>query len=164
MASYVVMEPHSGSGRGTGRERAVLVRDGFHLLAFLVPALWLLFNRLWLETLLVVAVSVVLSVAGSYAGLGPAAPALSFIVALYVGLEGPALRLAALRRRGWREWGVVEADNAADAEIRYLAGDATYQDEAPTAQVPSPGPSPAQSAPRPPAGPALGLFAYPGKS
>lgn len=161
MASYAVMEPPVAGSDDIGRERAVLVRDGFHVLAFLVPALWLLWHRLWIEAVLVVAVTMALSGAGSLAGLGNAAPALAFLVSLYVGLEGAALRLAAYRRRGWREWGVVEAGDATEAEIRYLVEAAGGEDGAnePAAAAPAP-----VSAPRPVAAPALGLFAYPGKS
>ncbi|RIK86106.1 MAG: DUF2628 domain-containing protein [Hyphomicrobiales bacterium] len=160
MASYVVMEPPAGAGEA--KDKAVLVRDGFHLLAFLVPALWLLFHRLWIEALLVVAVSMALAGAGSVAGLGNAAPALSLLVALYVGLEGPALRLAAFRRRGWRDWGVVEADNAGDAEIRYLAEADEEEDAREEAVWPAAAAAPV-APPRPPVGPALGLFSYPGR-
>ena len=158
MASYVVMEPPSGTGRGG--ERAVLVRDGFRFLAFVLPAAWMLFNRLWIEALLVIAVTMTLSVFGAAAGLGKAAPALSLIVSLYAGLEASALKLAALRRRGWREWGVVEADSAADAEIRYLAEALMDEDEEPAPAPVAAGPA----MPRGATGPALGLFAYPGKS
>ena len=163
MASYVVMEPPSGAG-GRKTDRAMLVRDGFHLLAFLVPALWLFFHRLWLEGLVALAVSIALSAAGSAAGLGNAAPALSFLVSLYVGLEGPALRLAALRRRGWREWGVVEADGTADAEIRYLAETHEAEERHDAALPPTPPPPTPLATPRPAAAPALGLFSYPGRS
>lgn len=163
MASYVVMEPPVADGGDAGRERAVLVRDGFHVLAFLVPALWLLWHRLWIEALAVVVVTVALSAFGSAVGLGNAAPALAFIVSLYVGLEGPALRLAALRRRGWRAWGMVEAGDAGEAEIRYL-NEAEGEAGETTVAGPSPVSLPPAAAPRPAATPALGLFAYPGKS
>ena len=46
MASYVVMEPPEG-----GPEQAILVRDGFALLAFIMPFLWFLWHRMWLEAL-----------------------------------------------------------------------------------------------------------------
>ncbi len=164
MASYVVMEPPVANS-DAGRERALLVRDGFHVLAFLVPALWLLWHRLWIEALVVVAVTMALSAFGSAIGLGNAAPALAFIVSLYVGLEGPALRLAAYRRRGWRAWGMVEAGDAAEAEIRYLSEAVAGEGDA---DEPAAGPFPASAppiaAPRPAAAPALGLFAYLGKT
>ncbi|MGO4841282.1 DUF2628 domain-containing protein, partial [Rhizobiaceae sp. 2RAB30] len=76
-----------------------------------------------------------------------------------------ALRMAALRRRGWREAGVVEADSMADAEIRYFAEPA--DDEPDVAdQTARPAAQPATGIQPPlrttPSGPALGLFSYPG--
>src|SRR5690606_40006719 len=104
MASYVVMEPPAKTtggkaGKGAG-ERAVLVRDGFRFLAFLLPALWLVFNRLWIETAVVIAMTMALSALGAVAGFGNVAPALVLLVSLYVGLEASALKLAALRQIG----------------------------------------------------------------
>ena len=134
MAIYVVMEPPAADAVEAA-ERAVLIRDGFAFLAFLVPPLWLLWHRLWIEA------------------------ALAFAVG--VGLEGPALRINALRRRGWREWGAVEASGMAEAEIRYLAGEVPDVMEPPVPHSTStqPRPSPSGLA----AGPALGLFDYPGR-
>ena len=158
MASYVVMEPPP-DGRGHERQ-AVLVRDGFHFFAFLIPVLWLLFHRLWIEALFVFALTLALSGLGSLAGLGNAAPILSLLVSICIGLEGPALKLAALRRRGWRDGGVVEADNAGDAEIRYLYATVSDENPQPSAFVAVQ----PQAAPRQPSGPALGLFSYPGRN
>ena len=158
MASFVVMEPPV-----RGERDAVIVRDGFHVFAFLIPFVWLLVHRLWIEALIAAVVALGLGFAGSYAGF-TAAPALSLLVSLYVGLEGASLKLAALRRRGWREWGVVEADNRTDAETRYIAE--AYADQA-VDEHPAPPPVLASaSQPRqtvPVTGPALGLFSYPGR-
>ncbi len=152
MASYVVMESPERD------KDAVLVRDGFHVLAFLVPYLWLLYHRLWFEAAIAVAVALLLGMAGSLMGFS-GAPALSFLVSIYVGLEGPALRVSALHRRGWREWGVVEAETPEDAEVRYLAE--AYGDEVSAAPTPV-AVSPSQGRPVA-AGPALGLLSYPGR-
>lgn len=152
MASYIVMEPPEGD------REAVLVRDGFQILAFLLPVLWFLFHRLWFEAVIALAVAVALAIAGSFAGFG-GAPALSLLVSIYVGLEGAALRVAALRRRGWREWGVVEADSAVDAEMRFFAEATAGHPAVQTRQQTSFAPAPARS----PRGPALGLFSYPGR-
>lgn len=159
MAIYVVMEPPASGGRKDG----VLVRDGFHLLAFLVPVIWLLWHRLWIEALAAVVVALALAALGSISGYGPASSLLSLLVAVYVGLEGAALRLAALRRRGWREWGAVEAGDAGEAEIRYLAeaqGDA--EEGGIGARQPLQA-EPSRRAAPPPPGPALGLLSYPGR-
>lgn len=122
MASFVVMEPPSGVRDG----QAVLVRDGFHFLAFLAPPLWLFWHRLWIEGAAALALLAALGAFGSAPQLAGdtvanAAPYLSLLVSIYFGLEGAALRVRALDRRGWRPWGVVEADDIADAETRYLS-------------------------------------------
>jgi hypothetical protein len=162
MAIYVVMEPPAANA-AEAAERAVLVRDGFAFLAFLVPPLWLLWHRLWIEAALAFAVSIGLTALGETAGLGFTGAALSLLVSIFVGLEGAALRINALRRRGWREWGVVEANGTAEAEIRYLAGE---EPEEPAQPVVPHSTSPMQARPFPSglaSGPALGLFDYPGR-
>ena len=161
MAIYVVMEPPAAT-EAEAIERAVLVRDGFAVLAFLVPPLWLFWHRLWIEALLALAASIALATLGEQAGLGFLGAGLSLLVSLYVGLEGQALRIAKLRRNGWSEWGVLEAGNAAEAEIRYSAADGEDEVAAP---APLPPPPPASMVGRSvPAGPALGLFGYPGRT
>jgi hypothetical protein len=114
MASYVVMEQPGRVGD------VAFVRDGFSWAAFLVPPLWLLWHRLWFEALLAFLVLALLSVLGE-AGWSWAGSLLTLAVSLYVGLEGQNLRIVAFRRRGWREWGVVEAAGPVDAETRYAA-------------------------------------------
>lgn len=156
MASFVVMEPPVRDPA----EKAVLVRDGFHFFGFLVPFVWFAFHRMWREAAIALVASMALSVAGAYAGLGGATAWLSLLVGIYVGLEGSALRIAALKRNDWNEWGVVEARNAADAEIRYLADrDVIAEAETPPrVMAPWSRPTPAVRH----NGPALGLFGYPG--
>lgn len=156
MASFVVMEPPPAQAD----RDAILVRDGFHVLAFLVPFLWLLWHRLWIEGALAFALMLALSALGTVAGLGDAAPVLSFLVSIYVGLEGPTLRIAAWRRRGWHEWGVVEADDMADAELRYVAEAAEPVAAVPASTTTQWG-SEGRSV-RPSGDTALGLFNYPG--
>ena len=48
MAIYVVMEPPAARPNEAS-DGAVFMRDGFSLLALLVPPLWLLWHRLWIE-------------------------------------------------------------------------------------------------------------------
>ena len=64
-----------------------------------------------------------------------------------------------LRRRGWRQWGVVEATTRNEAEIRYLAGEAPEQ---PVRETVLPAPQPQLGRPAD-SGLALGLFSYPGR-
>jgi len=160
MASFVVMEAPYES---VGDRPAEYVRDGFHFFAFLVAPLWLVWHRLWIEALVAVALMLGLSALGTLPEFGAAASVLSLLLAIGVGLEGPALRIATLRRRGWREWGVVDAENRAEAEIRHLAAMAEYAEAETEFAPPASTPAPAHLRPAP-AGPALGLFSYPGRS
>jgi Protein of unknown function (DUF2628) len=132
MAIYVVMEPPAGSNGAD----VSLVRDSFTWLGFIVPPLWLAWRRLWVEAVLSFAVMAMLSVLGEKLGLEWAGSALSLLVSLYVGFEGQALRIASLRRRGWREWGVIDADNLGDAEMRHaLATDGEADAPAPMPRI-----------------------------
>lgn len=155
MASYMVMEPPVRDPA----EKAVLVRDGFHIVAFLVPFLWFAYHRMWREAGIALGAGILLSLAGSFAGLGAAGGWLSLLIGLYVGLEGAALRVASLKRADWKEWGVVEAQNPADAEIRYLNElEETAEPDAPRVMAPWSRTSPRALH----SGPALGLLGYPG--
>lgn len=160
MAIYIVMET-TGKAEADGTRTALFIRDGFSFLAFLLPAFWLLWHRLWIEAALALAAMLCLGAFGTALGLGgTASAALSLLISLYVGLEGAALRIAALRRRGWIECGVVQADSRADAEDRHLL------ETAPEEQAgfhPPPRPLPRiPPSQKPVTGPAMGLFDYPG--
>lgn len=157
MASFIVMQPPER--KGAAASDAVFVRDGFSVIAFLVPPLWLLWRRLWIEAALVIAAALALGALSEVAGFGLTGTLLSLLVSVYVGLEGAALRIAALRRRGWRAWGVVEADGAADAELRYLM-EGDFPDDV-TGPTPPSSPQPMRARQ---AGPALGLLDYPGRA
>ena len=157
MAGYVVMQPSGDASKADG---AVFVRDGFSWLAFLVPPLWLLWHRLWAEAALSAILLFAVSLLGEVAGFGMTAPLASLLIALWFGLEGQGLRIAALRRRGWREWGVVHAGNGDEAELRYglEAEPASRPAAAPRPIVPDP-----EHARPLQAGLALGLPPLPGK-
>lgn len=160
MAAYVVMERPGRDAAGD----VVFVRDGFHWPAFLVPVLWLLWHRLWIEAALALAATLLLSALGEMAGLGISATLLTLLVSLYFGLEGAGLRVRALARRGWREWGVVEARNLGGAEQRYFLGaheDATEVEPAPDRPAVSSAPQPVL---RSSSHTAIGLVPYPGRS
>ncbi|MDX8440931.1 DUF2628 domain-containing protein [Mesorhizobium australafricanum] len=156
MATYVVMEPPAGNKA----EDVRFVRDSFTWLGFLVAPLWLAWHRLWIEAVLTFVVMAILSVLGERLGLEWAGSMLSLLVSLYIGFEGQGLRIAALRRRGWREWRVVEAGNLGDAEMRHaLEVDEDDDQPAPLQRI-----VPDASLARPPqTGMALGLTHTPGR-
>jgi len=155
MTSYVIMEPP--------RDRAArdpqYVRDRFAWLGLFFPLVWLLWHRLWIESFVFLAAALLLGGIGEIAGATQGVVAgLAFLLSLLVALEGPTLRLSALRRRGWSEWGVVEANDRGEAEIRYLS--ATVADAVHRAPLPVMREAPPSS---PSAAPEFGLFAYPGR-
>jgi hypothetical protein len=153
MASYVVMEPP-----GRRQEEARFVRDGFAFFGLIFPVLWLLWHRLWIEALIGLAVLLCIGAIGELTGWNGTAMLISFLASLYVALEGQALRVWALKRRGWRERGVIDAADEDEAMTRYYSGDGEYAEddgdagEAPASYVAAPSTS---------SGPALGLLSYP---
>ena len=153
MASYVVFDAPGG------RQSPVLVRDSFRWPAFLLPLLWFLWHRLWMEAFAVLALTVAFVALSDAGGPTPVLAGLAFLLLLALGFEAPALRMVALRRRGWEEKGVVDAENREEAEIRYLSG----LDEA---DEHTPVPPAASRVTRPGAPkwhqPGLGLLDYPG--
>ncbi|OHV70914.1 hypothetical protein LCM4577_01720 [Mesorhizobium sp. LCM 4577] len=156
MAIYVVMQPPAGDRA----EDASFVRDSFTWLGFLVAPLWLAWHRMWIEAALTFLVMAILSVAGERLGLEGTGSLLSLLVSLYIGFEGQGLRIASLRRRGWREWGVVEAGNLADAETRHALEAGGESEEQPA--LPRIVPDASQARP-PQTGMALGLTHTPGR-
>ena len=121
MTSHVVMVP---PGTRKTELDAEFVRDRFSVLAFAFPLFWLAWYRLWIEAVVLLAASVAIALAAAKSG-SPAisvfATAVSFLISVYVSLEGPGLRLAALRRRGWTDAGVFDAATVEDAAIRFYA-------------------------------------------
>jgi hypothetical protein len=119
---YTVYEPPQTSGdRADRAERLVFIKDSFTWTAAILPAVWLLFKRLWLELLAFVAIAAAVSwgveAAGGPAALG-ALPLL--IVQIVLGYEAPAIQGAALERRGWRFAGTVAGRDRLECERRFL--------------------------------------------
>ena len=161
MASYLILEPAATTDKA---EKAIIVRDGFSIPAFILPLLWFLWHRMWLEALAFLVVGVLLAGLGQLPGFTMLAPLLSVFLYVLIGLEAQALRIASLRRRGWEVWGVVEAGNRDEAELRYAAEVGRSPARKPIVPAVAPAASrPAPSAPRP-AGSTFGLIDYPRKS
>lgn len=114
MTRFVVMDPPS---RLPAAE-TVFVRDRFSWLAFLFPFVWLLWNRLWLATLGFVVAAAAIGFAFRAVGSGYGQFAILALCAL-VALEGPAWRIAKLRRLGYAETAILNADGLEDAERIY---------------------------------------------
>jgi len=160
MAVYTVHEPPPGRRASTDPVRIKFVRDGFSFWALLLGPLWILWHRLWVVLLgyvvAVIALEVTLTVLGAPESANAAAAAL---VAILLGLEASTLRRWTLGRRGWKQLGVVVADDHNMAERRFFdawlggAGASapnTAAAEAPPARMP------------PPSSDVIGLFPQPG--
>ena len=149
MATFLVMER-----REAGEDDVEAIRDGFSALAFLFPFIWLLWHRMWIETVVYVGLALALMGLGWLFGLGDASGFLALALNIFVGLEARNLLQATMRRRGWSDWGAVEASDAHEALMRYLA-EAGHLDADSVAQPSLPMRYTGSG------GPALGLFAYP---
>lgn len=163
MASFLVLAPQHGNGQRK-EEGTVFIRDAFAFLAFILPFIWLLFHRLWFEAALVFLAAAAISVVGNYSGQDGIAALIGLLLSLLVALEANNWRAAALRRRGYEEIGIVDADNAADAETAWFHQQPSRSVTAPAPTQPA---SPAAQAPitaRPaPSGGMLGLVSHRGE-
>jgi|SRR5271155_265191 len=169
MAVYTVHEPPlRAADARSDPERFVFVRDGFYVWAFLLTPLWMLWRRLWLVLLSYVVISVVLDAAMAALGASSAVLALvGIVIAALVGFEASTLLHFTLRRRGWKNVGIVSGEDREDAERRFF--DAWIRDAASRPNAPSPATPPP---PRPPQGApqdkpfgtsgVIGLFPEPG--
>jgi uncharacterized protein DUF2628 len=122
MAVYTVHEPPANHGIALpDAERIVFVRDGFSFWAFLITPVWMLWHRMWL--VLLGYVVVLASANAALFVLGASRIAFSVIglfISLLVGLEASTLRRFSLRRRGFRNVGIVSGADREDAERRFF--------------------------------------------
>jgi Protein of unknown function (DUF2628) len=116
MASYVVMGPAEDR---TG-EQAIFIRDAFAPLAVVLPVVWLLWHKLWIEAGVALIVMLSLTATLEWLGLAELAGLAAFLIGLYAALEGSALRIFAARRKGFAEKAVIDAASVGDAEEHYF--------------------------------------------
>jgi Protein of unknown function (DUF2628) len=122
MAAYSVFEPPPRSGEpGADPERFRFVRDGFSWGAFLLGPLWMLWCRLWLVFAGYIVLMAVIPFGLAKLGASPDMIAfVAFLIALLLGFEGSSLARWTLRRRRWRELGIVVGQNREEAERRFF--------------------------------------------
>lgn len=123
MTTYSVYLPSSlAHTRVNLAEKSRVVPDRFSWSGFFVPILWLLFNRLWLNAILLVAVEAGLAVLASRVGLPTGLSfGIGLVLMMMVGLEGRRWLCAALERRGYRLITIVQADSDDEALHQSLA-------------------------------------------
>ncbi|MCQ0990477.1 DUF2628 domain-containing protein [Jiella marina] len=118
MTRYMVFEPPAEEESGPS-EAAIFVKDRFSFFAFLFTFLWLFRYGLWFSGIIVLVLIVGINFLGEVQGYELSAAILSFLIGLIIGLEGPSLRAAKLRRKGWQDAAAFEADDREEAEIIY---------------------------------------------
>jgi hypothetical protein len=122
MSIYTVHEPPLRAGAAAPEpDRYVFVRDGFSFWAFLFGPLWMLRHRMWLVFVLYVVIALLLEGFVALAGGSDLViAAIGFLISLWVGLEAATLRRFTLRRRGWRDVGVISGEDREAAERRFF--------------------------------------------
>ena len=123
MVVFNVYEPPDAAGsRDERAEQLVFVRDGFHWWAALVPAVWFLAKRLWLELIAFIAIVAVVSWGLEALGVTSVVSGTLFLILqIVIGFEAGFIEAAALERGGWRFQGTVTGRNLDDCERRFLA-------------------------------------------
>ena len=150
MTRYIVFEPPVPTGvEPRVSDRAVFVRDAMAKWAVLFPFLWLFRHGLILAGLVVLAAGIALGLLAEVPGLGLAAVVLPLALGVVVALEGPSLRAARYRRRGFREVGVFEAQTEEEASMLYYDAAAPHPPGFQTAMATAGASKPLAVTPRP---------------
>jgi Protein of unknown function (DUF2628) len=122
MSVYTVHQPPLRSADDLAEpERFAFVRDGFYWWAFLLTPLWMLRHRLWQVLAIYLVATAVLDTA--LHSVGTSAFVIAFaglLVSLLIGFEAGTLRRFTLRRRGWRNIGIICGGDLEDAERRFF--------------------------------------------
>ncbi len=161
MPAFAVLEPPGF--RDTAIEHAdrfVFLREKFSLGAFLFGPLWMVWCRLWVELLVYLAGMALIAYALRALGVGAPTIVVVFgLIHLFLGLEATSFVRWARVRRGWRDCGVVIADDLDMAERRFFDSRvAAVRAAARPAPMATAGPPPAA----PPSPDIVGLFPEPG--
>ncbi len=142
MVTYTVYEPpYASANRLESAEQLVFVKDGYIIIAALLPPVWLLVKRMWLEFVLYLAGSALLVWALTSVGASELSNAMLLIIQIVFGFEAGALYGAALERRDWRLVGTVTGRGQEDSERRFLEVWLPTRTEIPPAPLGTPTPA-----------------------
>jgi uncharacterized protein DUF2628 len=142
MPAFAVLEPperHRSASEHA--DRFIFLRERFSLGAFLFGPLWMIRHRLWI--VLIIYLVVVGFIAYGLQVLGISWPMLAFVfglIQLLIGLEATTLLRWTRLRHGWRDCGVVIADDLEMAERRFFESRTSLR----SATAPVPVSTPAQ--------------------
>jgi hypothetical protein len=172
MPAFAVLEPPGHGDAPAGHsDRFIFLQEKFSLSAFLFGPLWMIWQGLWLELLAYLAGLAVVGWALYALGVGWPAIILIFgIIQLLLGLEATSLVHGMRIRYGWRDGGVVIADDLDLAERRFFddrvtrrAARAAASGTALMTSSSLPSPHALPGTPSGPSGPeVIGLFPQPG--
>jgi hypothetical protein len=159
MPAFAVFEPPMRSGRRAAHhtDRFVFLRERFGWAAFLFGPLWMIWRRLWLVLIIYLIVLGLIGFGLQHLGIASqVGSTVYFLMALLVGFEAASLRRWTLLRRGWRDRGIIIADDLEMAERRFF--DSWSADRATPPPPPPPPYAPASSS----GAGVIGLFPEPG--
>jgi hypothetical protein len=119
---YSVYEPSGDNADIVARaDKLAFVKEGFSWPAFFVPALWLIFHRMWIELALVAVAFVVLQWAFGFDSQGKEIFGwVSLALVTLFAFEANDLRGAALERRGYQLAGVAMGKDQTEAELSFF--------------------------------------------
>lgn len=122
MIVYTAHEPVPSAFSPEERaEQVVFVREGFTWLGFLFPLPWLLFNRLWLPTLMALGFMALLALTAKEFSLPQASVGLlGLLLNFIVGFEGNNLKRWKLERRGYAFLATVVGRDFDEVESRFF--------------------------------------------
>jgi Protein of unknown function (DUF2628) len=122
VAVYSVYEPPKPPADLALRaEKLAFVKEGFSWPALLVPALWLIYQRMWIELLIFLAIFTVLPFAFGWNQQNEQLVGwIGFALTLLFAFEANDLKSAALERRGYRLAGVAMGSDRTEAELSFF--------------------------------------------
>jgi hypothetical protein len=121
--TYLVFEPQAANRTPEEAERVVFLRETFSWPALVFGPLWLLWNRLWLGFAFWLAAVGLIAAAIATFHLGTVAASVALAVpSLILAFEATLLRQQKLVASGFREAGVVLAEDIEGAERRFFDG------------------------------------------
>ena len=118
--------------------RLVFIKDRFHWLAAIFPAIWLFVKGMWWELVpYLVLISALIGVLDVLGATPATVGIVVVIVQIVFGFEAGALYRASLTRRGWRMVGTVTGRNAAECERRFFEAWLPQMPSVPFSDVPA---------------------------
>jgi hypothetical protein len=161
MPTYTVHAPPLRNGSAADPQRFAFVRDGFHVWAFLLAPVWLLYRRLWLAFIGYVVLVGLIEAAYYFLKLPQGGQmAIDLLVGLLVGLEASTLQRWTYARNKWATLGIVTGEDEEEAERRFFARWVARRDDEPV--PPAARPVTAAPIPRASDNEIIGLFPQPG--